>query len=393
MGRFLIDLPPSAELGATEVEYKAVYGFDGIYSGEARGNLHFGEVKIAETVPTEKAGLDRVHRAVKTRIGSPEMFEDILKARQNDVKYLVDRMAKSSPEDAAGDVDLLKVRKDRVQEVLFNAKVTGEAKLDDANGFAVRLGSNYVLGFYDPQDQRVRTFSDGRVTSKIDSAQGAAEEYRRVRATYHSRAPTDIPTTPGFCTNYGFIDEPLRPEVNVRMRVPIQIKQYPNLLLFLETEPAGENGARNIQKFPNMDADTNQLDKVAVKRKHGPKAEQILGTPGRSYGQEYGDYCFENECWPREQAYDMEAKTFGEPDNVERPLLTLFMTAAKSDDYKLKLPAEPKGNNVPTRPALSGHVPPPFEVGQEIFEQVLHSIRPRPGGIAGQGETPAKVAR
>jgi hypothetical protein len=246
------------------------------------------------------------------------------------------------------------------------------------------LGNKYTLGFLDAHDQRVRTFSSDRITSKIDSVEGAAEEYRRMRESYHVRAPTDIPTTPGFCTYYGFINEPKQAEADVHMRVPIQIKQYPNLILALEMEPANPDGPRDIQKLPSMDTAHNALDKIGVKRTHGPKAVQILGTPGRSYAQEYGDNCSSTSCRPADQAYDMEARTFGNPDRADQPQLLLHMTAATSDDYKLKRPAEPKGYNVPDRPALSGHVPPPFEVGQEIFTQVLRSIRVRPGAIAGQ---------
>jgi hypothetical protein len=209
-----------------------------------------------------------------------------------------------------------------------------------------------------------------------------------MRKTYHPRAPTDIPATPGFCTYYGFIDEPRQAEMNVHMRVPIQIKQYPNLILALEMEPANSDGPRDIQKLPSMDTAHNALDKIGVKRTHGPKALQILGTPGRSYAQEYGDNCSSTSCRPADQAYDMEARTFGNPDRADQPQLLLHMTAATSDDYKLKRPAEPKGYNVPDRPALSGHVPPPFEVGRDIFDQVLRSIRLRPGAIAAQGSAP-----
>jgi hypothetical protein len=62
------------------------------------------------------------------------------------------------------------------------------------------------------------------------------------------------------------------------------------------------------------------------------------------------------------------------------------MVAATSDEYKAKRKPDP-GNptyNTPERPALKGHVPPPYKVGREIFDQVLRSIRVRPGAIRGQ---------
>jgi hypothetical protein len=384
LGRFLIDLPSSAELGATKAEYEGAYIFDGIRTGSAWGELRYGDVKITETLPAGKAGFDSVRLGWQVRITSSEVFKELIQARKNDVAYVVDLMAKSSVKDAAEYEATLQERKNDLKEVIFNSKVTGEAKLDDPNGFAIRSGNRYMVGFLDPQDQRVRTFQSEHITSKIDGVQAAAEEYRRMRERYHPRLPTDIPKGPGFCTYYGFIDEPGQPEVKVKMRVPIQVKQYPNLILALDMEPADPDGPRNIQKFPSMDTAHNALDKIGVKRTHGPKAEQILGTPARSYAQEYGDNCSPTSCRPASQAYDMEARTFGDPDRVDRPRLMLHMTAATADDYRLKLPAVPKGYNVPDRPALTGHVPPPFEVGQKIFEQVLRSIRPRPGGIAAQ---------
>lgn len=385
LGRFLIDLPSSAELGATKAKYEGAYGFDGINTGSSWGTLRYGEIKITETVPTGKAGFDKVRLGWQVRITSPEGFKELIQSRKEDLAYVVDRMAKSSPQNSALDAALLEDEKKALSDTIYSAKVTGEAKLDDRNGFAIRSGNRYMLGFLDPADQRVRTFQSERITSKIDSVQGAAEEYARMRERYHTRLPTDIPSGPGFCTYYGFIDEPLHAEPNVKMRVPIQIKQYPNLILALEIEPADPHGAPDIQKFPSMDTAHNALDKIGVKRTHGPTAVQILGTPGRSYAQEYGDNCSSTSCRPASQAYDMEARTFGDPNRLDRPRLMLHMTAALPDDYKLKLPSVPKGNNVPDRPALSGHMPPPYKIGQDIFEQVLRSIRPRPGGIVAQG--------
>jgi hypothetical protein len=386
----LIDLPPSAEFGAAKPQYKSTYGFEGINTGSAWGTLRYGEVKISETVPAAKAGLEELRLEAKARMTSPENFKKLIQARRDDLAYAVEQVEKNRSNGTAPDNWLVENEKKVLQEVIHNSKVTGEAKLNDADGFAVRLGNKYTLGFLDAHDQRVRTFSSDRITSKIDSVEGAAEEYRRMRESYHVRAPTDIPTTPGFCTYYGFINEPKQAEADVHMRVPIQIKQYPNLILALEMEPANPDGPRDIQKLPSMDTAHNALDKIGVKRTHGPKAVQILGTPGRSYAQEYGDNCSSTSCRPADQAYDMEARTFGNPDRVDQPQLLLHMTAATSDDYKLKRPAEPKGYNVPDRPALSGHVPPPFEVGQEIFTQVLRSIRVRPSAIAGQA-TPSSA--
>lgn len=382
LGRFLIDLPSSAELAATEVKYQGTYLFKGTNAVSAWGTVRYGTIKITESEVAGKDGLERTRSGVPARKTSPETYRELIEARQKDVRYIMNQMAKATSSEAAEYNDLLKIRQARLQETIRNSRVSGEAKINDVNGFAVRAGSKYVVGFVSPEDQRVRTFSGELSSSAIDSVQAAADEYQRMRHIYHPRAPTEIPSGPGFCSYYGFLDEPGKPEADVHMRVPIQIKQYPNLILALEIEPANPNGPRDIQKLPSMDVAHNALDKIGVKRTHGPKAVQILGMPGRTYAQEYSDNCSSTSCRPADQAYDMEARTFGDPAQVDRPTLLLHMTAATSDDYKLKRPAEPKGYNVPDRPALSGHVPPPFQVGQEIFDQVLRSIRVRPGAIA-----------
>jgi hypothetical protein len=129
------------------------------------------------------------------------------------------------------------------------------------------------------------------------------------------------------------------------------------------------------------------LDVIGVKGNYGPLAVNILGTPGRSVGFEYGPNCSRTSCRPVDQAYEFEAETFGELGRPDQPNLTLYMIAAASDDYKLKRTPQPDepSYNTPSRPALSGHVPPPFEEGTKIFEQVLGSIRLRPGAIATPG--------
>jgi hypothetical protein len=381
----LIDLPPSAELGAAEAKYKGTYRLKGVNAISAWGTFRYGTVKITESEVSGKVGLERTRLGVPGLDSSPETYRELIEARQKDVRYIEHQIAKAAPGEAADYNDLLKIRQAALQETIHNSRVSGEAMMNDKNGFAVRSANKYVLGFVSLEDQRVRTFAGQLSASAADNVQVVAEAYQRMRQTYHPRAPTEIPSGPGFCTYYGFLDEPGKPEADVHMRVPIQIKQYPNLILALEIEPASTEGPTNIQTLPTMDVAHNALDKIGVKRTHGPKAVQILGMPGRTYAQEYGDNCSATSCRPADQTYDMEARTFGDPARVDRPRLLLHMTAATSDDYKLKRPAEPKGYNVPDRPALSGHVPPPFEVGQEIFDQVLRSIRVRPGAI---GQTP-----
>ncbi|NRR33417.1 hypothetical protein HSX11_24895, partial [Oxalobacteraceae bacterium] len=298
IGRFLIDLPPSAELGATKVKYSGTYGFEGIDNVGSWGVLRWEGRKIAETVPTDFSGFDDIRLEAKNNLITPEMYKELIQSRKEDVAYWIKRAAKSPRDEVVSDLESLKDAKAKLRRIINFSKVSKEAALGDKNSFAIRLGDEYILGFRDLKDQRVRTFSGELSKSESENENGMYEKYNKVRKNYHARAPTDIPTGPGFCTNYGFIEEPQSATVNVVMRVPIQIKQYPNLLLVLDTEPASPDTPRNIQELPGMDVRHIQLDKIGIERKHGPKAEQILGTPGRSYAQEYGDNCSSTSCRP-----------------------------------------------------------------------------------------------
>ncbi|NRR34424.1 hypothetical protein HSX11_30065, partial [Oxalobacteraceae bacterium] len=298
VGRFLIDLPLSAELGATKVEYDGTYGFEGIDSAGSWGTLRWEGGKISETVPTDLIGFNKIRKRANGHLITPEMYKKLIQSRREEVVYRTKRAAKSPPRDVAFDLKALQEAKAELEDVIHNSKISKEILFEEGKGFAIRLGDEYILGFQDVKDQRVRTFSGALSVSENESENGIYEKYEKIRKNYHSRAPTDIPVAPGFCTNYGFIEETQIATVNVEMRVPIQIKEFPNLLLVLETEPAIQDSPINIQKFPNMDVAHIQLDKVGIKQKHGPKAEQILGTPGRSYAQEYGDNCSSTSCRP-----------------------------------------------------------------------------------------------
>jgi hypothetical protein len=97
LGRFLIDFPNSADLGATEVKYKGTYQFAGLNAGNAWGTLRYGDMQIRETIPTADAGFRDIRLAAQVRITSPENFKKLIKARQGDLDYIKRRIAQDSP--------------------------------------------------------------------------------------------------------------------------------------------------------------------------------------------------------------------------------------------------------------------------------------------------------
>ena len=75
VGHFLIDLPPSAHLGASEAKYKGTYGFEGINIGNAWGALRCGDVKILETAPVGSAGFEQIRLEGPGRKPSSETYD------------------------------------------------------------------------------------------------------------------------------------------------------------------------------------------------------------------------------------------------------------------------------------------------------------------------------
>lgn len=383
LDRILIDVPGTVEMGVANAQYDDVPGFDGIKDIGGKG-LRWGNVAILETVPTDAAGYDSVYQSARPISITLADYNAAVAERRKEIQTWVDRTKSGTSNEIATAQRIVDKEKKELDADRNGFKVSGEAELPEKHAFAIRRDNNFTLGYLDAQDHRVRMFEGKLSHPELESPKAAAEEFQRFQRIYHARMPTAIPETPGFCTSFGLIDELSGPEMDIELKLPFRIRRYPNLIFILTLSPASSNNPRNIQKLPFMGKENAKLALTGVKGSHGPVRETILGTPGRSYGQEYGPRCSPAGCTPPKQAYDIEAETYGVPGRADQPHLILHMTAATSDDYKLALPFDPDepSANKPDRPALSGHVPPPFKEGQQIFEQVLRSIRLRPGAIA-----------
>jgi hypothetical protein len=382
LDRFLIDLPAPIDMGATKAEYHRVYGFGGINDLGGKG-LRWGKVRIQESVPTSEEGYGDVREGAGSVISSPEQFLAAFRSREEEVRHWTKRVHDAPPGEIASAKEMLADAERELRESHYGLKVTGKAKIAEVYAFAYRSGNDFSLGYLDSVDRRVRMF-EGKISHlDVQSPEAPASEFRRFQQIFHRRMPTDIPTAPGYCTAHGFIDEATQTERDTTMEIPFRSSKYPNLIFHLTVAPADAVAGKSMQSLPNMNADKADLHLVGITKRYGPLAEKMLGTPGRSVGYEYGPNCSKTSCRPPDQAYEMEAETFGTPGRPDQPNLILHMIAATSDDYKLKLPAVPGNDsyNKPSRPSLSGHVPPPFEEGKKIFEQVLRSIRLRPGAI------------
>jgi hypothetical protein len=389
MGRLLVDLPHAAELADSKVEFGSIYSFNGIGGVETWGRITWGGASFTETSPTNREGLQRVASDAKRDLLKAEQYPGAIAHRHEEVADRKKKLSGSgTPSEMAFYKEELAEEESKLQDLLLRSKVSGVAKTGNPNEFAVRPRTDlYAVGFMDVKDHRVRAFGGKLNDLKPDSPEAAAKELRRWRSIYEARLPTEIPSKPGFCSSFGFFNEAKGPDLSAEMKIPFRLKQYPNLLFYLEAKPSETPASASIYDFPDMAVSRAHLDVIGVKHRHGPSKVQILGTPGRVYAQEYGPNCAsKNDCRPADQAYEIHAETLGEVDRIDRPHLTLYMVAATSDEYKAKRkpsPGEPS-YNTPARPALHGQEPPPFSKGYEIFEQILRSIRIRPGAIASQ---------
>ena len=166
-----------------------------------------------------------------------------------------------------------------------------------------------------------------------------------------------------------------------------------NLVFILIVDSANPNRPRNAmeQENPNVvtTKDLQNLKGMAaagalaalgqIKRTYGPKRIEMAGqTGGRLYGREYHNKGYLEENGPA-TAYEFEAEVMGVPGQTDRPHIKLQMGAALAD-----APDLPKGQE-PIRPALKGQVPPSFEEGLKIFEEVVKSVRLRPVAQTGAG--------
>jgi len=387
IGRLVVTLPSSTEFAASRIGFDKPYAFDGIEDPQAWGEISWGGASLSETAPANSEGLRDVLSEAKGDLWTPDVFK---KAIASSAKKLERWRSsrdeyKNSKEREDYFKETLAEKEQDHQELVIASRVTGVATSVSKYEFAIRpYTTAYSVGYWDQTDRRIRTFKGPLANLEPNSPEAAANQLRNLRHAYSPRLPMEIPSKPGFCSNFGFFDESSALDPGAKLKVPFRLQQYPNLLFFLSTEPASGKGPASILDVPDLAIGNAQLNTVGIKARHGADKVQILGSPGRIYAQEYGPNCAsKNDCRPADQAYEIHAESFGQVGRIDRPHVMLYMVAATSDEYKSQrkaIPGNPK-YNTPDRPALKGMVPPPYQVGRKIFDQVLSSIRVRPGAI------------
>jgi hypothetical protein len=397
LGHLLLDTPPLKELGATPVRYDFVYQIKGIGGEEGTwGELRYGKLKVAESVPGNSDSLLNVRNSARHEVISQEKYLKLISAKQAQVQSWSRRATEGSPDEKQAAKSVLSDKKRELDELTHASVVSGGADIDPRDGFGVRIGSDFIVGFQSEEDNRIRIFEGPFTTSVPESPEAASEELRKIRRSYQPRSPSVIPASSGYCTAYGFFSEEQGIGQQASIRMPFQLKEYPNLLFYFDSSPSEDEFQRNPQIVRQRGKNRKMLDSDDSKIRSETASVQILGMPGRMLSQEYEPMCItKNDCQPPALAYAIEAEVSGVPGRADRPHLVLHMSAILSDEHKLKLPPlENTASDKLDYPALRGHVPPPYHVGKEIFQKVLNSIRIRPGAFVAKtsGNSPKAQA-
>lgn len=383
LDRYVLDIPATPNIGASSVKLDDGYGVPGVHSN-GTSVPKWGEIEVVETHPSASTDI----QVLRAQVG--DLYKSMhsgLSQRELDAKIEATRSRIEGivPD---GGFSLRNVLEDDLLDLQWE-KLTPKLRAEHtefANEYAYRTATLFRVAYYDPSDRRIRMFK-GR-PPRPDSGT-AKEELDRIRTLYQSRAPTNIPTAPGFCTGFGIIQEPNGPEQWTDFETPFRSDAYPNLIFNLSIKPSRDNNKRGAPSSHGVLPYFANKAGLRVKKFHGPFEVTLAGSPARLFGMQYDSRCKEQPCMPLENAYELVVETYGEPGRPESPHITLKMVAALYDGHKAKLDYGPGREWMKKvyKPGLRGSSPPPFEIGLAVFESVLTSFRSRPGAIATKAPT------
>lgn len=394
VGHLLIDLPPMVEMVAENATYDGGAGFPSVQPPDFVYDmgLQSGSLKITESEPTDETAFRLIQSTSEGRFALA-MGHDRYEAKEapQEIVHWKQNAQSQRPGETAWQILADKQRE--FDDTLFSIKVSGKSTPSVANAFAYRHGKQFEAGYLDAADHRIRRLVGDIVSPQTETPKEAARQLNLFLARYKPRTANQIPTGPGLCTPHGFIAESGQSEGRVNVSVTFRSLQYPNLIFMLDTATANTSRRRNIRDLPKMGFDESGIFYDRRTDRFGPKPVDILGSPGRILGSTTPQPCkgrSTDDCDPPEDIYRLQAATFGQVGRLDSPYLLLNMAAVVPDDYKLKRdparaedPDARKEYITQRRAGLNGHQPPPWKEGIAMFEQIVCSIRVRPGGIAG----------
>jgi hypothetical protein len=276
--------------------------------------------------------------------------------------------------------------------------LAGEADLGDPLAYGFNYTGAFDIGYFDPTDSRIRLFEGGTGKQAQATKDDIKAKYAELRRIYRARQPTEIPTEPGVCTPYGFFKDPADgPVKSYTIDVAVRSLKYPNLIIFVTSTPAAEDGPKSvdelrdpnkvtmedIQSIKGMGAIAAIAGLANIKRTLGPETITIAGQAGRLIAREY-HHNGTLDSSGSGAAYEFQAEVVGVPGQADKPAITIKLAAALPDPFPYPPPVKGGFGKIhhykPSRPALKGVKTPPFDEAMVYFKQVVASVRPLAGG-------------
>jgi len=180
LDRFVIEVPPSVEVGASNVVYQGGYNFPGVKSIGATG-IKWNGVMLDETHATDAQGLEVFHTVARRRVGDPKSLQKAIDAYLNENRIWTKRLNNGTTEEKKSAQEFIDENNQSIVRTRRSYKVSGFASVDTSDAFAMRDDDGYKIGYLDPTDHRVRYF-EGQLSpseAAIESPEAAAQEYER----------------------------------------------------------------------------------------------------------------------------------------------------------------------------------------------------------------------
>ncbi|MFT3734549.1 MAG: T6SS immunity protein Tli4 family protein [Rhodocyclaceae bacterium] len=383
LDQFVLALSGEVDMGAANLIYQGAHSLPG-FKGIGATGIQRSNIVIDETHVTDSEGYKKILSGSASKLRGKHGYRAEFEAQQRKIELYTPELNDPNPDNRAFAQRMIDKAKSDHAATVRAQRISGEASTSAQNSFAVRNNDNFSVGYLDLIDHRVRLFEGELPPDLPESPEAAAEMLRHFSKVYHRRAPTEIPTTPGYCTAHGFLDEPANQarHGNDELNIPFRSLKHPNLIFFLIIKPAYANAPRDAMQLDNPNQITMDdlkgknalailMAQAGIKKTYGPKPVELAGQRGRILGREYKHKGY---LVPGGEgaAYELEAEVMGDPADPTRPHIKLQLAGALPDPDKL-----PPGQEA-QRPALQGKQPPSFDEARKLFEQVVKSMRLRP---------------
>lgn len=216
---------------------------------------------------------------------------------------------------------------------------------------ASRLIYEYGLFSYFPQTRTMYVFEN---KGSASGHAGTLDYWRDLAGTHQYRAPTEIPTRPGFCIDSGLVEgsDFNREEVTANIR----LHDYPTVTLTFMSYVTGNPDRELLRRTSTIPPG---YEEVAARM-------QTLRRGRRNLGQVRGQELLVRGDGEGKKAYEFLWESQGQADSLEYPFLSLQLSTTGESDADGEVIDAPFGSN---------------EEAMAVWDEILGSLRLRPGAV------------